>query len=141
MAHDDSIGHGTKIYRHAGGVPAGARTTVGRVRDVTPPPLSRDAVETTDMESPERWEEFIGGIKRSGELSFDMTFDPGSDETPLFMSDLNTDTRGYYTVVFPDASEWGFYALMTGFEPTDPVADKMAATITYKLTGKPGWIA
>lgn len=141
MAHDDSIGHGTKIYRTADGTPGGSRTSVGRVRDVTPPNLARDAVESTDMESEDRWEEFIGGIKRSGELSFEITFDPGSTETTAFMSDLNTDTAGYYVIVFPDSSEWGFYALLTGFEPSTPVADKMVATVTFKLSGKPGWIA
>jgi len=141
MAHDDAIGHGTQVRRSNDGTVNGTFLTVGRVRDVTPPPLARDTVETTDMESEDRWEEFIGGIKRSGELSFDITFDPGSTETTEFMGDLNTDTARYYSLVFPDASEWKFKALLIGFEPTVPVADKMAASITYKLTGKPGWIA
>lgn len=141
MAHDDAIGHGTLIKRSDDGTSTGNFITVGRVRDVTPPPLSRDTVETTDMESEDKWEEFIGGIKRSGELSFDMTFDPGSAETTEFMTDLNNDNPRYYSIVFPDSSEWKLKALLIGFEPAVPVADKMATTITYKLSGKPGWIA
>jgi predicted secreted protein len=141
MAHDDAIGHGTIVKRSQDGTINGTFLTVGRVRDVTPPPLSRDTVETTDMESEDRWEEFIGGIKRSGELSFDITFDPGSAETAEFTGDLNNDDPRYYSLTFPDATEWKFKALLTGFEPTVPVADKMAATVTYKLSGKPGFIA
>lgn len=141
MAHEESIGHGTRIMRSADRTSAGARTTVGRVRDVTPPAVARDPVETTDMESPDRWREYIGGGKDAGELSFEITFDPGSAETTQFMGDLNDDEANYYFIVFPDASEWGFLALLTGFEPGVPVLDKMTATVTYKLSGKPGWIA
>ncbi len=141
MAHDESIGHGTQFQRSDDGTSGGTFASVGRVRDVTPPALARDAIETTDMESPERWREFIGGLKDGGEVSFEITFDPGSAETTAFMSDINTNTAGYYKLVFPDASEWGFAALMTGFEPGVPVGDKMTATVTFKVTGKPGWIA
>lgn len=141
MAHEESIGHGTKLYRTADATAGGTRQHVGRIRDVTPPALSRDPVETTDMESVDRWREYIGGGKDAGELSFEMTFDPGSTEVTAFMGELNTDTAGYYILVFPDGSEWGFTALLTGYEPGVPVLDKMTASITFKLSGKPGWIA
>lgn len=141
MAHEERIGHGTKIYRTADRTSAGTRISVGRVRDVTPPNVSRDVVETTDMESPDKWEEYIGGIRRSGEVSFDITFDPGSTETTAFLTDLASDAPGYYIIVFPDNTEWGFAALITGFDPTSPVADRMNASVTFKLTGKPGFMA
>lgn len=141
MAHEERIGHGTKIFRTLDRSPGGTRQTVGRVRDVTPPNLARDTVETTDMESEDKWEEFIGGIKRSGELSFSMTFDPGSSETTYLLGELNSDEAGYYIIVFPDATEWGFRALLTAYDPTTPVAGNMAADVTFKLSGKPGFIA
>lgn len=141
MAHTDRIGHGTQVQRSSDGTSGGTFTTVGAIRDATPPALSRDAIESTDNESTERWHTYIGGMKDGGEFSFDMTFDPGSAETTTFMSDLNTDTAGYYKFVFPDTSEWGCAALLTGFEPQTPMADKMTATVTFKVSGKPGWIA
>lgn len=141
MAHDESIGHGTKLLRSSDRTSAGVFTTVGRIRDVTPPELSRDTVDTSDMETEDRWRTYIGAMKDAGELSFEMTFDPGSAETTAFMGDLNDDIANYYKLQFPDASEWGFSALLTGFGATVPVADKMATTIKYKLSGKPGWIA
>lgn len=141
MAHDESIGHGTKLMRSSDGTSAGTFTTVGRIRDVTPPELSRDTVDTSDMESEDRWRTYIGAMKDAGELEFEMTFDPGSDETTDFMGDLNDDDPGYYKLVFPDATEWGFTAILTSFAPAVPFADKMVTTIRYKLSGKPGWIA
>lgn len=141
MSHEERIGHGTRIFRTADRTVGGSRVSVGRVRDVTPPAISRDTVETTDMESEDQWEEFIAGIKRSGELSFDITFDPGSDESAAFMADFNNKLPGYYFIVFPNSVEWGFKALITNYTPTTPVADKMTATVTFKLSGKPGFSA
>lgn len=141
MAHEERIGHGTQFHRSSDGTSGGTFAKVGRVRDLTPPALSRDPVESTDMESEDRWREFIGGLKDGGELNFEITFDPGSTETTDFMSDLNTDEPGYYKIIFPSADEWGFSALMTGFEPTTPVGEKMTASVTFKVSGKPGWIA
>lgn len=141
MVHTDRIGHGTVIQRSSDGTASGTFSSVGRVRDVVPPALSRQAVESSDMESTERWMEYIGGMKDGGEMSFEITFDPGSAELTAFMSDLNTDAPGYYKIVFPDASAWGFSALLTGFEPQTPVQEKMVASVTFKLSGKPGWIA
>lgn len=141
MAHDERIGHGTEFHRSDDGTSTGTFAKVGRIRDVTPPSLSRDAVETTDMESTDRWREYIGGLKDGGEVSFEITFDPGSTETTTFMGDLNDDDAGYYKLIFPDTSEWGFAGLLTGFEPSTPIGDKMMANVTFKLTGKPGWIA
>ena len=137
----DRIGHGTRLQRSDDGTSGGTFASVGSIRDVVPPPLSRDAVESTDMDSPERWNEYIGGMKDAGELSFDMTFDPGSSEHTAFMTDLNTDEAGYYKLIFPDSSEWGFSALLTGYEPDVPIKEKMTANVTFKLSGKPGWIA
>lgn len=141
MTHTDRIGHGTQFHRSDDGTSGGTFASVGRVRDVTPPELSRDAVQSTDMESLERWHEYIGGMKDGGETSFLMTFDPGSAELTAFMTDLNTNTAGYYKIVFPDASEWGFAALLTNVAPEAPIEGLMAATFTFKVSGKPGWIA
>lgn len=141
MTHTDSIGHNSKFHRSDDGTSGGNFASVGKIRDLTPPPLARDAVESTDMESPERWREFVGGLKDGGEVSFDITFDPGSTENTAFAGDLNDDSAGYYKIIFPDTTEWGFSALMTGYEPTAPIGDLMTATCTFKLTGKPGFIA
>ncbi len=93
------------------------------------------------MPSTERWRTFIGGLKDGGEASFDINFDPSEASTTSFLSDINTNTNGYYKLVFPDATEWGFEAIATGFEPGDPIGDRMTATVTYKLSGKPGFVA
>lgn len=141
MTITDRIGHGTQLQRSDDRTSSGSFATVGAIRDATPPSLSRDAIESTDSESPEKWHEYMAGMKDGGEFSVEMTFDPGSTEFTAFMTDLNYDGPGYYKFVFPDTSEWGMAALLTGFDPSAPQTDKMVATVTFKVSGKPGWIA
>ncbi len=138
---DRSIGHGTVIQRSDDATSGGVFTSVGEIYDTQPPGITRDAVENTTMASIERWREFMGGLKDAGELSFTITFDPDAAEITALELDLNTDTPGFYKIIFPDADEWGFAALLTAFQPTVPVGDAMLAEVTFKLTGKPGWIA
>ena len=141
MTQTDRIGHGTQLERSDDGTSTGTFASVGTIRDVTPPGLSRDAVETTHMSSVEKWREFIGGLKDGGEMQFEMSFDPGSTETVAFHTEINADTAGYYKLTFPDATEWGFGGLVTDIGPSTPLDDKMVADITIKLSGKPGFVA
>jgi len=141
MAQTDRIGHGVKLQRSSDGTSGGSFASVGTIRDVTLPGMARDSVEVTHQDSPERWREFIGGMKDGGELEFAMTFDPSSAESIAFLADLNADALGFYKVIFSDLTEWGFAGLVTNVDPEAPVEDKMEASVTIKLSGKPGFIA
>lgn len=141
MTQSDRIGHGVQLQRSSDGTANGTFTSVGTVRDSTPPGVSRETEDVTHMQSLERWMEFIGALKDPGEMEFQITFDPGSPEHLAFHSDINTDDAGYYKLIFPDTTEWGFAGLVTSIDPEAPVANKMEASITIKLTGKPGFIA
>lgn len=138
---DDAIGHSTQFQRSDDGTAGGVFTSVGTIRDISAPGLSRDVVETTHMLSTDRWREFIGGMRDGGEMSFTLTFDPDAAETTSFETDLNADTKAYYKIIWPDADEWGFFGWLTAFNVSAPVEDKMEAEVTIKITGKPGWIA
>lgn len=138
---DDSIGHGTLVQRSADGLSTGVFSSVGKVRDIGVPAVARDVEDVTHMESPENWREYIGSTKDGGQLDLDITFDPGSAEMVAMYTDLNTNTPGYYKLVFPDATEYGFSGLVVDIAPTAPVSGKMAANVSVKVSGKPGWIA
>jgi predicted secreted protein len=140
MTTEAMIGHGSDFQRSSDGTSGGAFATVGEVLDITPPSLAKDAVDATHMASPDRWREFIAGLKDGGEVSLELSFIPGNASTTAALSDINSNSAGYYKIVFPDATEWGFAAIATGFEAGDPLDDKMTATLTYKLTGKPAFI-
>ncbi len=134
MTTQASIGHNTLFKRNDG---AGAYTTLAEVTGVTPPNLSRDTVDATHMESPERYREFISGLRDGDEVSIEMNFVPGGAAMTALLADFHNDAAVGYKIVFPNAVEWTFSAFITSFNPEAPLDDKMTLAPTFKITGKP----
>lgn len=113
--------------------------TVGEITSIKPPSVSRDAVDATHSESPEGWREFIAGLKDGGEASVDLNFVPGGAGITMLLRELGVDTVTACAITLPTtpAYSWTFDAILTGFEPDIPIDDKMSATATFKVTGKP----
>lgn len=130
-------GFGTQFLRGDGGSPAETFTPVANVTSITPPGLSRETIDVTAHDSPDGWMEFLGGLKDGGEVSIEVNYDPAEHDT--LASDLEDDAPRNYQVQFPDQGQttWQFAAIMTGFEPEAPYDDKLSATLTFKVSGKP----
>ncbi|MGS4883459.1 phage tail tube protein [Roseibium sp. MB-4] len=141
MSAQARIGHGTSFQRSGDGTAGGVFASLAGVMAISGPGLSRDAVDVTDMASLGGWREFAGGLKDPGEVSLDLEFDPDGPDVTSLLADIHEDTPGYYKIVFPDTTEWGFPAFVTGYEPTAPLDDKMTASVTFKLSGQPAFIA
>lgn len=140
MATEARIGHGTTLGIAAVGTPEGPFTNLGEVTSITPPPVTRDIIDATHMESPEGWREFIAGLKDGGEMSCDLNFVPGSATDDLLVAMQAEDDPRPMQITFPNGAIWAFSAYCTGYEPTAPVDDKMTATATFKVSGKPDFI-
>jgi predicted secreted protein len=142
MSTDLTIGHGTAFKRSSDATSGGTMTAVAEVISISGPGLARDTVDVTDMDSTDRWREYIGGLKDGGEVTLEVGYVPNATDVTNWLADINTNTAGYYQVVWLTGSTtWGFSGIMTGFEPGTPLDDKMTASVTYKLTGKPTFIA
>lgn len=141
MTTQAMIGHGS-IFSIATADSPTDFTAVSEVTNISPPKLSRDTVDATHNASPEKWREYIAGLKDGGEMSIEMNFVPGSAGNTLILESFNDDEPMNCKIEFPDspATVWSFKAFCTGFEPDDPVDDRMSATATFKLTGKPSFV-
>ncbi len=116
---------------------------VANVSSISGPGLSLDTVDVTSHDSVDAWEEVIGGILRSGEITLDIKYDP-ADATHKNAANgllyiMVSRVADEFTLVFPDsaATTWTFNALVTGFEPSAPADGALTATVKLKLTGKP----
>ena len=67
---------GTLIARAPAATPT-VFTTIAELRDITPPPLTRNPIETTSHNEDE--ESFVVGIKRKGDNSFGLE---GNEDYP-----------------------------------------------------------
>lgn len=117
-------------------------TTIAEVSDIKGPKLSLDAIDVTNHSSTEAWREFVGGLLDAGEVSLSINFMPTEtthDPSTGIISKLTDRGKHNFQMVFPDddATTWSFTALVTAFESSEPIDDKLAADITLKITGKP----
>ena len=138
------IGHTAQIHRSDDGTPTGSFASVGSIYgDVSWSGLSRNTFDDTTMQSADGFMEFSSALRDPGELSFTIRFNPAADQANItaWLTDFNSDARGYYKLIFPDGTEWGAYGLVTAFDVDAPLDDRMTAAVTLKLSGKPGFIA
>lgn len=132
------IGHGA-LFKLANDASPASYVTVGEINSITMPGIARDAVDVTHSESPQKWREFIAGLKDGGDVSAEINFIPGSAGVTLLLSQLDQDELSACKITLPTtpAYEWQFDAILTGFESEAPIEDKMTATVTFKVSGRP----
>lgn len=107
----------------------------GEVNDITPPTNTVDLVEATHMASPNGDKEFILGLNDPGECSFTLNFVPGSTADLLYQAVKAARERVKVRITYPNGVKWTFSGLLTAYQPAIPTADKMTATVTFKVSG------
>lgn len=114
-------------------------TSIAQVSAISGPGLSLDTEDVTSHDSEDGWEEVVGTILRSGEISLDLVFDPAEATHVALWTDMESREANTYSLVFPDDANttWAFSALVTGFEPDEPHDGALTASVTLKITGKP----
>lgn len=110
---------------------------IANVTNIAGPEMSRETVDVTAHNSVDAWMEFVGGLKDGGEVSLDVNYDPNLHD--VLVGDFDDDAPRNYKLVFPvtPAVVWSIKAVMTGFSSEAPYDDKLAASITLKVSGKP----
>lgn len=131
-------GFGTQLQRGDGAVTE-TFTEIANVTSISGPGMSRETIDVTAHDSPEQWMEFLGGLKDGGEVSADLNYDPGEDTHNVLQDDFDDTAPRNYRIVFPDVDQtyWEVGAILTGLEPEAPYDDKLACSITLKVSGKP----
>lgn len=115
---------------------SGTYTPIGNVTSVEGPEIERETVDVTAHDSPDMWNEFVGGLKNGGEVSVEVNYDPAEHDT--LMAQFDKDEPVPWRIVWPnEIGYWDFSAIMTGFSPEAPVDDKLSAELTLQVSGKP----
>lgn len=132
---------GTLLKIGDGGSPE-SFSTITEVTNIGGPSLSMDTIEVTHHGSTGGWREFVGGLLDGGDVTFEINYDPADsthDASTGLINDMENRTVRNFQLVFPDTgvTTWSFAALVTGFEPSEPIDDKLAASVTLKISGQP----
>lgn len=131
---DAMSAQGTLVARQPGGT--GEFTTIAELRNITPPGLRRNEIETTNQNS--EWDSFVVGIKRRGTLDFQLGFvsdnathDP---DTGLIQSWDDGSLDGW-RITLPDGFQIIFSGYLTSFDMDAPLDDGLVADVSVRPTG------
>ncbi|MFB7031709.1 MULTISPECIES: phage tail tube protein [unclassified Streptomyces] len=137
MAGKDAFG--SQFKRDTTG--AGAFAVIANVTDISGPSRSREAIEVTAHDSPNKYREFIKGLKDGGEVEITLNYDPAAATHKALDADFEEDDlRDYQVVILPGDSDehtWEFSALITDLGDEYPTEGQMERTATFKISGKP----
>ena len=111
---------------------------IAQVKNISGPGLSLDTEDVTTHDQVTAWEEVVGTILRSGEVTLDLVFDPGDTTHAALLAQMVGRSDGAFELKFNDTAltMWMFDAFVTGFEPGAPVDGALTASCTIKLTGE-----
>ncbi len=139
---DGYAAYGTLLKMSDGAGTAEEFTTIAEVGDIDGPSMSVDTIDMTNHSSPGARKEFVMSLIDSGEISFPINFIP-TDETHDAETGIqyvmNQRAMWNWQIVFPDASQVQFTAGVTKFGVKAPVAGKLSADITLKISGEWNW--
>lgn len=133
-------GFGTLFQRATTLSPGTTYETIANVTNISGPERTRETIDVTAHDSPDQWMEFIGGLKNGGEVQLDINYDPAELTHDLDDDFDDTEPRNYRVVILPDTADehtWQIKGIMTTVGDEFPYDDKMARSVTIKVTGKP----
>jgi len=114
-------------------------TEVAEVTSITWPGYARDAIEATHMNSDDTFREYIPGLMDAGEVTIELNYIPSASD--VIVAALTAATIGQFKIQHAAGVNVVFKAIVTAYQPQSPVDDRMTASATFKVTGKPTWSA
>ena len=115
---------------------------LSEIRSVNFPQIETDEHEVTTLKSPDRFKEFISGLKDGGEFTVTFNYVPGA-ATDLALTAALGGTRRKTRIVVPDDTEaaapdwnWTFLSFVKRYAPDsmEPNAP-ITATATFRVAG------
>jgi hypothetical protein len=130
MAESNAISaQGTLISRNG--------TDIAELRDITPPALTRNPIETTMHNSED--DSFVVGIRRKGELQMVLGFLPSGEATHNAVAGLMKawadGSKDRYEITYPDGAKWIFSGYVSNIAPSAPVDDGLTAQVSIRPSG------
>jgi tail tube protein len=140
MTTNAAIGYGRLLEIQDDTQSPAVFVVAGELTAVNGPSFTADAIDATHMQSPNRFREYVEGLRDAGELSGELNYVPGDAGMTLLLERLGKIAQ--FRITEPPGSgspepTLTSQGILTAFEVTGPVADKMAASFTLKLTGQP----
>lgn len=130
------LGWGTIVSLHNGT----ALVALAQVKDCNIPESETDELQSTHYQSPDRYREFVSGLKTRGEFTVEMNYLPGSPTDVLCRAaDAAADVRPLRIIVPNEtgagAQQIDFTGFVKGYTRGNDLDGLRMATLTVKVSG------
>lgn len=115
--------------------------TLAEVVEFEPPETTIDAVETTHHTSPERWREYIPGMKDAGETTLTYNLIPGEADDDTVNDEIEAGGKSEWQIEYPNGATLDIKGFFTSHSRATPLEDRMTGAATFKISGKPVFTA
>jgi predicted secreted protein len=113
-------------------------TTIGEVGDISGPQLTRETIDVTSHDSPGGFDEYITGLKSSGEVTFKVNWDPSNpthDGSTGLWKKYSDGNDANFTITNVVGDVLAFAALVTSMGPSFPINGVIQCDMTLKVSG------
>lgn len=99
--------------------------------------VESEEIDTTDLDSPDNYKEFIAGSKDAGELSLAGNIkDESNVEKMLALAESQSIEK--WTITYPSGAKWVFNAFVKSFKDGEKNTEGVATfTASLRISGKP----
>ena len=103
--------------------------------------VESEEIDSTDLDSPDNYKEFIAGSKDAGEVSLAGNIkDEANVEKMLALAESQSIES--WVVEYPSGAKWTFSAFVKSFKDGEKTTDGLASfTATLRISGKPVYTA
>lgn len=99
--------------------------------------VESEEIDTTDLDSPDNYKEFIPGTKDAGEVSLAGNIKEESNVEKM-LALAESQSMEEWTVTYPSGSTWKFKGFVKSFKDGEKTPDGLATfSATIRVSGKP----
>lgn len=130
-ASEGKIGYGSKFGIKNGG---GTYVDVAEVYSIGPPGYNRERVDLTHLTSDDEYMEYGAGMKDGGEVTIELNYIPAESDV---LEAAFAAESGDFQITAPNGVRLQFRGVVTAYDIQPLNLEKMTATATFKVSGKP----
>lgn len=141
MSSNAILAQGTIIARETS-PGSGTYTTIAEAKSIDGPGIDRDEIDVTHQQSPSKHREFIAGLRDSGEISFDVNYNPNDATHNAATGFLSRQVSGVvenYRLTFPSSPPVSYIvpAFVKSAKPTAPVDNVLGMAVVLRVASAP----
>ena len=139
MAKKAAYGTSLTIQR----LQTGSYVAMTNLKDISGPEISSETIDVTTHDSADNFNEFVAGMADGGEVNFDLVFNPNDATHETLYNAVAARLKHNFYVKLPGWVSTGgggylaFAGVFTKMGLSFPIKDKVGASMTIKVSGKP----